>query len=236
MIVRIAGVVAVAMMVCFAFNSRIVELLEHPLNTVDPSLIAKLQVLRITEPFEISVQVSFYAGIVISFPVILYYIAQFVLPALTRKERKYVMPAIAIGFGLFLTGVLFGFFVILPRALGFFFNYAKDLHMLPMWTVSEYFSFVTRITVAFGFAFELPAVVLVLVHFRVLSYAFLSRTRSYAIVILLVLAMIIAPSPDVMTFFALGGPMILLYEACIWLAWIMERRRDRLDQETSGQA
>lgn len=225
MLVRMAFALGSAMMLSFCFRVQLVHIVQHPLRTVDPSLVAGLRTLGVTDSLTISLQLAFYAGIVLSFPLLLFFLAQFVLPALTRQEKKYVLPAIGIGFGLFLTGVLFSYFFVLPKALAFFFHDAQSLEWTPTWTVREYFSFVTQITLAFGLSFELPVVVLVLVHLGFLSFDFLNRTRAYAIVLILILAMVIAPTPDVLTFLSLGAPMCLLYEACIWLAWVMERRK-----------
>lgn len=223
MVIRMAITVGVAMVLCFCFRHTLVDILQHPLLQIDPA--ARLRTLGPADSFTISLQLAFYAGIVISFPALLFFLAEFVLPALTQKEKKYVLPGIGIGFGLFLTGVAFSYFVILPRAIGFFWHDTQSLKWNADWTAPYYFSFVTQITLVFGLAFELPVAVLALVYLRLLSFAFLNRTRAYAMIIVLVLAMIIAPSPDVLTFISLGGPMCLLYEACIWLAWLMERRR-----------
>ncbi|HWB60786.1 MAG TPA: twin-arginine translocase subunit TatC [Chthoniobacteraceae bacterium] len=228
MLVRMAISVVAAMMLCFCFRHELVHLLMRPLLLVDPH--ATLRTLKPTDSITSSLQLSFYAGIVISFPLLLFFFARFVLPALTLKEKKYVLPCIGVGFGLFLTGVLFCYFVILPRALQWMWQDTVGLQWSTDWTAPLYFSFVTQITLVFGLAFELPVAVLGLVYFGVLSFAFLNRTRAYALVIILVLAMIIAPSPDIITFLSLGGPMYLLYEVCIWLAWFMEKRQKKLPE------
>jgi sec-independent protein translocase protein TatC len=220
---RMGGTVALAMMLSFCFRHQLVDIIQHPLHQIDPH--AQLRTLGITDSFTISIQIAFYSGLVLSFPFLLYFLAQFVLPALTLKEKKYVLPGIGIGFGLFLTGVMIAYFLILPKALGFFRGDTNSFQWNADWTATQYFSFVTQLTLVFGLAFELPVAVMALVYFGLLTFAFLNRTRAYAIVLILIIAMIIAPSPDVLTFFSLGAPMIILYEACIWLAWLMERRR-----------
>jgi len=225
MLVKIAITLVIGMGAAFAFRGPLVSIVERPLYEVNPDVVAHLQVLSVTDPLVIIFEVSFYAGIVITFPVLLFYVAQFVLPALTKHERKIVGPAIIVSFGLFIVGVLFCYYAVLPQTLGFFFGFAKSLQWAPMWQVRDYFAFVTQITLAFGLAFELPIVVLLLVYFRVLTSAFLRRTRAFAIVIILCLAVVIAPTPDVITFLSLGLPMCLLYEVCIWLGWFVERAR-----------
>ena len=200
-------------------------MMQHPLRLVDATSADKLQILSPIDGFIITFEISFYAGLVVTFPILLYFVAQFVIPALTFNERKIIIPAIGSAFALFIVGVLFCYFFILPKTLGFFISYAHEMNWQTMWHVREYFGFVTQITLAFGICFELPIVVLALVYFRVLTCGFLRRTRPFAIVIILLLAAVIAPTPDPVTFLSLGLPMCLLYEGCIWLGWLLERAR-----------
>jgi sec-independent protein translocase protein TatC len=225
MLIKMAAVLGVCMTACLWFQKDLVHLMEEPLARIDPTLVSKLQNLGVIDPITISFSLAFYAGIVFSFPLLLFFLAQFVVPALTRKEKKVVFPAIAIGFGLFLTGVLICYFFILPQTLRFCFDYSKSLNFAPSWTVREYFSFVTRMLISFGAAFELPVAVLALVYIELLSFQKLNHTRPYAYVLVLALAAIIAPTPDPISFLSLGAPMCLLYEGCIWMAWLLERRR-----------
>jgi sec-independent protein translocase protein TatC len=227
LLMKVAAALLTCMMASLFFRKDLVDILQRPLNSVDPSLSSKLQVLGVGDTMTISFQLAFYAGLVLAFPLLLFFLAQFILPALTRKEKKYVLPAIGVGFGLFLSGVAFCYFIILPQTLAFFFNDAKSLNWTPMWTVREYFSFVTQITISFGLAFELPVAVLILVAMGFVTHGFLARTRPYAVVLILILAAVIAPTTDVLTFICLGLPMCALYEACIWLAWFIDRRRQK---------
>ena len=225
MILKMALALAICMTGSLYYQKTLVHVMERPLAQIDPSLDSKLQNLGVIDPITISFSLAFYAGIVLSFPLLLFFVAQVVIPALTRKERHIVFPAIAVGFGLFLTGVLLCYFVILPQTLRFCFDYSKSLNFAPSWTVREYFSFVTQMLVAFGAAFELPVAVIVLAYLELVTFDLLNRTRPYAYVLVLTLAAILAPTPDPLSFLALGGPMCLLYEACIWIAWMLEKRR-----------
>ncbi len=225
-VVKMAITLVVAMIACFAFRSALVQIMQRPLHTVDPK-IGALRALGITDSITISFHLAFYAGIVLSFPLLLYFLAEFVLPALTAREKRFTFPAIFVSFALFLTGVLACYFLLLPKTILFFFHDTESLGWAPAWTVQEYYSFVTRFTIGFGLAFELPVVVLALVRFGLVTYAFMARTRPYAIVLIFVLATIITPTPDILTLIAMGLPMCLLYESCIWIAWFMQRRRLR---------
>ena len=126
------------------------------------------------------------------------------------------------------------YFWLLPKTILFFFQDTQSLGWTPAWTVQEYYSFVTRFTLGFGLAFELPVVVLALVRFGFVTYAFMARTRPYAIVLIFFLAAVITPTPDVLTLMAMGLPMCLLYESCIWIAWFMQRKAARECGLTSG--
>jgi len=181
-VVKMAITLVLAMIVCFAFRSILVRVMQAPLHNLDPQ-VGALKALGITDSFVISFHLAFYAGIVVSFPLLLYFLAGFVLPALTAVEKRFLLPAIV--------GSL------------------------------------TKFVLGFGMAFELPVVVLALVYFGLITYKFMARTRPYAVVLIFILAAIIAPTPDLLTLIAMGLPMFLLYESCIWVAWLMERRESR---------
>jgi sec-independent protein translocase protein TatC len=225
-IVKIAITLIAAMILCFAFRGTLVRIMQAPLHEIDQNL-GVLRALGITDSIVVSFHLAFYAGIVISFPLLLFFTAEFVLPALTVMEKKILFPAIGVSFALFLAGVLVCYFWLLPKTILFFFHDAESLGWAPAWTVQQYYSFVTRFTLGFGLAFELPVVVLVLVRFGLLTYEFMARTRPYAIVLIFILATIITPTPDVLTLIAMSLPMVVLYESCIWIAWFMKRRRER---------
>src|SRR5213082_4216619 len=223
-IVKVAITLVAAMIVCFAFRSTLVRILQAPLRDVG-SQIGTLKALGITDSIVISFHLAFYAGIVLSFPLLLYFLAEFVLPALTVLEKRFLFPAIVVSFALFLLGVLVCYFWLLPKTILFFFRDTQSLGWAPTWTVQQYYSFVTKFVLGFGMAFELPVVVLALVYFGLISYKFMARTRPYAVVLIFILAAIIAPTPDLLTLVAMALPMALLYESCIWVAWLMERRK-----------
>src|ERR1700731_3017779 len=223
-VVKMAITLVLAMIVCFAFRSLLVRVMQAPLHDVDPQ-VGALKALGITDSIVISFHLAFYAGIVVSFPLLLYFLAEFILPALTAVEKRFLLPAIAASFGLFLLGVVVCYFWLLPKTILFFFRDTQSLGWAPTWTVQQYYSFVTRFVFGFGLAFELPVVVLALVKFGLVTHRFMTRTRPYAVVLIFILATIITPTPDILTLVAMATPMCLLYESCIWIAWFMQRRR-----------
>ena len=194
-----------------------------------------MSALKPTETFMLSMKLSLFAGIVLAFPLLLLYILQFVLPGLHASEKRVLWPSMLIGFGLFLGGVLFAYYQVLPRALTFFYEWGGGLEISNDWRIGEYISFATQFTLLFGVAFELPVVVMVFVKLGLLSYETMSRTRSYAIVAIFVAAAVLTPTPDIMTLSLMALPMIVLYEICIWLAWFDRRKRQRADEEDARE-
>ncbi len=199
------------------------------------SNIRMMSALKPTETFMLSMKLAFFAGIVLAFPLLLMFLLQFVLPGLHEAERKILWPAMAIGFGLFLAGVLFAYFFVLPRALLFFYEWSGDLGVSNDWRIGEYITFATQFTLLFGLSFELPVVVMVLVKLGLLTYETMARTRTYAIVAIYVAAAVITPTPDIMTLNLMALPMLVLYEICIWLAWF-DRKKAREEEAKEEEA
>jgi sec-independent protein translocase protein TatC len=221
MLIRMTIVVVVAMSGAFFFRGFLAGLLQRPLVAVDAARANSLQSLGVADSMTISIEISFYAGIILSFPLLMGLLAQFLFPALKPAERKILLPVSAFGLLLFVTGILFAYLVVLPGTLDFFFKDAKSMHWTPTWTVREYYSFTTQFLVAFGLAFEMPIVVLALVKLGFLDAAKLRGARSVAIVAIFTAAAFIAPSPDLLTYLLMAGPMVFLYEVCIWIArWV----------------
>jgi sec-independent protein translocase protein TatC len=221
MIIRIAVTLVLAMVGAFFFRGILATVVQRPLIAVDPIRASSLQSLGVADSMTISLELSFYAGLIISFPIILIFIAQFLFPALKPTERKILLPVAAFGMALFVTGILFAYVVVLPGTLDFFFKDAKSMHWTPTWTVREYYSFTTQFMIAFGVAFEMPMVVLALVKIGILNTEKLRKARSVAIITIFTVAAFITPSPDFVTYLLMGGPMVVLYEFCIVLAkWV----------------
>ncbi|WP_435894557.1 twin-arginine translocase subunit TatC [Oceaniferula spumae] len=197
-----------------------------------------MQALNPTEGFMLSIKLSLVAGIVISFPLLLLFTLQFILPGLKSNEKRAMWPAMIIGFGLFLTGVLFSYYFVLPKVLDFFYNYSQEMGVTNEWRIGYYISFATQFTLIFGLSFELPVVVMTMVKLGILNYEIMKNTRSYAILAIVVIAAIITPTPDAFTLLLLAGPMVFLYEICIWLAYFhrkKEREAELAEQEELRQ-
>jgi sec-independent protein translocase protein TatC len=174
--------------------------------------------------FVVAFQVAIYGGAVLASPFIFYFIAAFVFPALKIRERKYIYRGLLIGIGLFLLGVLFCYFALMPVALAAAQMYSRWLGLGAFqWRAEEYISFVCKFLLGMGLGFELPVVVLTLVKIGVLDYYTLSRARRYVIVINLLLGAVLT-TPEVLTQMLMFFPLQLLYEITVWIAWYWNRR------------
>jgi sec-independent protein translocase protein TatC len=193
-----------------------------------------MSALKPTEGFMLSMKLSFVAGIVVSFPLLLLFVLQFILPGLHGNEKRVLWPAMAVGFGLFLVGASFAYYLVLPRALLFFYEWSGNMGISNDWRIGEYISFATQFTLLFGLSFELPVVVMVFVKLGLLSYETMSKTRSYAILAIAVGAAVLTPTPDIPTMLLMATPMVILYEICIWLAFL-DRKKNRVREEQEAR-
>jgi len=173
--------------------------------------------------FFVAIQVAFYGGLVLSAPFIFYFVIAFVFPALKMREQKYVFRALFIGGGLFLVGVCFCYFALMPVALAASQKYSNWLGLgASQWRAEDYISFVCRFMLGMGLGFEMPVVILTLVKIGVLSYATLSKARRYMIVINLILGAVLT-TPEVVTQILMFVPLQLLYEVTVWIAWYWDQ-------------
>ena len=175
-------------------------------------------------PFFSSMVLAFYGGILMASPIIFFFLAQFILPALKVREKKYVLRAAFIGVGLFLAGVAFCYFFVLARALKFAVWWAVWMGVkVPEWRAETYFSFVTKFLLGMGLGFELPVVLLALVKIGVLDYKKLTALRRYMIVINLVLGALLT-TPEPFTQVVMAVVLQVLFELSVWIAWYWEWR------------
>jgi sec-independent protein translocase protein TatC len=218
------GSVAVAFVVAFAFQERILRWLSEPLPD-DKQLVT----LGVTEPFFTAVKVSLYAGIAIALPIVLYQLWSFLAPAFEQHTQRVVSVFVLIGTALFVLGAAFGYFVLLPRGLGFLTDYNAEFYDIQI-RASYYYSFVTMVVLGMGLVFELPMFVLALVRLRILSADKLRRNRRLGI-FLVVLAAVLLPTVDPISLAFETVPLLILFELSIWLAVVMERRWERSSSE-----
>ena len=180
--------------------------------------------LGVTEPFLTTFKVASYGAILLALPLVLYQLYAFILPAFTAKERRSIFPLLIMIPILFVGGVLFGYFVALPRAADFLLNFNDDEFDILL-RAQDYYSFAVVFLASIGLLFQVPVGVLALTRLEIVSVAQLRRNRGYVLLGIAVVAAIVTPTPDPVTMVVSMLPLIVLFELSILLAALLERRR-----------
>ncbi len=177
-----------------------------------------------TEAFAVRIKISLIAGLILSFPVVFYQLWQFVVPGLMDKEVKMVIPAVIFATFFFIGGAIFCFYLVLPVGIKFLLSFQTD-KLKPWLSVKDYVSFVSWMILAFGLVFQLPIVSYFLGKAGIITHKTLSKGRKYAIVIILILAAALTPSPDVFSQLMLAVPLYFLYEVSIILVKVTNKNK-----------
>jgi sec-independent protein translocase protein TatC len=210
--------VVIGFLVAWPFKKDILLFLEKPLPK---NLQGKLIFLSPPEAFFTALKVTFFAGILIAFPYILYQLWRFVEPGLYEHEKKFILPFMFFSLLSFFLGALFAYFIILPFGLRFLLGFMGDI-LTPQITVGSYISFVIQMILAFGFVFLLPVVVWLLSKLGVINYGMLEKNRKFAILLIFIIAAILTP-PDAFSQVMMALPLLGLYEFSIWIAKLSGR-------------
>jgi sec-independent protein translocase protein TatC len=177
------------------------------------------------EGFLFDLKLALVVAIFAASPMLFYQFWAFVAPALYKKEKKYVIPFLFFSTVLFVGGAVFGYFIVFPIGFQFFSQFATEgVSINPK--LNEYFSFATKLLLAFGLTFELPLILVFLGRVGLIDVKFLNRNRKYAIIILVTLAAMFTP-PDVISQILLAAPLWILYEVSTLLVWITQRRQEQ---------
>ena len=181
--------------------------------------------LGVGEPFMETLKVAAYAGLLLSLPLILYQIYAFVLPAFSPRERQIAVPAMLGVPFLFIGGVVFGYFMVLPPAIRFLQNFNTDSFDVLI-QAQPYYKFVIMLLAAMGLLFQIPVGILALTRVGIVTTRQLRKNRRYAILTIAVIAMLL-PGQDPVTMTMMMVPMYVLFEGSILLSWLMDRRDRR---------
>lgn len=177
--------------------------------------------LGVGEPFTATLQVAFYAAVLLAAPFLLYQLYAFTLPALSRRERRVALPAMAVAPFLFAAGVCFCYFVVLPNAMAFMQSFNRDNFEILL-GARDFYRFSAMALVAFGLLFQIPLVIVALTTLGVITEAQLRANRRYAIVGSAFIAMMV-PGGDPVTMLAAMVPLLMLYEGSILLSSLLKR-------------
>jgi sec-independent protein translocase protein TatC len=212
--------------VAYVFRDKVFFVLMRPLQGTH---VQKLTTLGVAEAFMQILKVSIYTGVLAALPFTLYQFWAFVMPALHEHERRGALLYTVFTSLLFLGGVAFGYFVVLPVGLKFLVGYG-GASFEQLLQAERYLTFVSMFLLSFGLVFELPLVMLLLAWARIVDYKKMRKARRYAVVVEALLAMVITPSQDPFSMVLMLVPLMLLYELGIWLARLVAKRRARREQ------
>lgn len=201
---------------CFVFVERIVQLLEVPAKG------AKFLQLSPGEYFFVSLKVAGYCGILVASPFILYQVIMFVLPGLTRRERRVIGPVVLGSSGLFFVGLFFAYIALIPAALNFFISYGENV-VEQLWSIDRYFEFVLLLLFSTGLAFQVPVVQFLLALLGIVNSEAMLKGWRYIFLGAAILGAVLTPSTDPVTQSLLGGAVLSLYFGGIGLVRLSGR-------------
>jgi sec-independent protein translocase protein TatC len=230
-LIRSLIALVVGFAVSWSFHERIFHFLTAPLRQAYPGV--KFITTGPSEALILYMKMSFFVGIFVAAPFLLYQVWAFVAPGLYAHEKTYAVPFIVMGTLFFLGGAAFGHFVLFPTTFRFLIQFGgEDMQFLPK--VDEYYSFYSWFLLGLGLVFQLPVVIFVLARIGLVTPRFLLRNFKFAILVSFIVAAVITPTPDVMAQTMLALPMLALYLLGVLVAWAFGRPR-KADPEISEE-
>ncbi len=205
---------------CFFYSAKILEFLTRPLLKV----VGHFYFFSPQEAFLTRLKAAFISGILVSAPVWVWQIWAFVSPALLVREKKTFVPLVVLILLLFFAGAFFSYYLVLPVGLEFLVSMQTPF-LEPMISITQYLDFILMMLLGFGFAFNLPVLVLALAFMRILNTRMLNHYQKHAIVLIFILAAMLTPGPDIASQLLLAIPLLCLFEMSVFAVWILEVRR-----------
>ena len=216
--------VLVGSAVSFVFFEEIVEILVEPARDLGLGTGGELIYTEVTELLTTAIKVSFVSGLILASPIIVSQGVMFVAPGLTRQEKRYLFGFMPVGILAFAGGVAFAYYILTPPALHFLLTFGGDI-ATPLIRISNIINLMIRLLFWMGLAFETPLVMFLLASLGIASASSLGRFRRYWVVVAFILAAMITPTVDPVNQALVAGPLLVLYELGILLAWLAGRSR-----------
>ena len=236
-LIHSAAAIVIGTIIGFFLSKHFIDFIIRPMREALRAnhLEDKLYYTSPTNYLGLVINLSLYLGIVIAMPYVLYQIWLFVAPGLYKHERRAGLGFIVSSMLLFLCGIAFGYFVMLPQTLGFLIGFANGGSIKPLITIDEYFDLILVILLGLGVVFELPVLIFILSLFGIVTPKFLLKNFRYAMLIITIVAAIVTPTPDATTMLVFMAPMILLYFVGVLVSYVVLRRKRATDVAT-GEA
>jgi sec-independent protein translocase protein TatC len=212
------GALLLGGIVTYVFHRDVLNWLNRPL----PAHVGKPITLGVAEPFLTVMKISLFGAVLLAAPVLLWQLWSFLAPAVEEGQERRIRIFVVVAAGLLAGGVVFGYFVTLPAAVHYLTNFDKQQFNIQI-RAKDYYSFTTMVLLAMGVVFELPVFVLALVRLGILSTTQLRRNRRIGYFVVVVVAVAL-PGVDPFTTALEALPLLVLFEASIWLSVLAERR------------
>lgn len=228
--------IAIGFVVGFSVSKSVIRFVARPMVVAlrNAHYSDKLIYTAPAGPINLLISLGFYLGIVIALPVVLYQIWLFIAPGLYKHERKAVIAFIFSSLFLFLSGMAFGYFLLLPFVLKFLLTFQGSLPLQPLISINEYFDLILVVMVGLGAVFQLPVVIFVLSVFGIVTPQWLWKNVRYAILVIAIIAAIVTPTPDATTMLVFMTPMLALYFLGIGVSYVVFRGKRKREMARKG--
>ncbi|MFC5285182.1 twin-arginine translocase subunit TatC [Pedobacter alpinus] len=181
--------------------------------------------------FTLQINSALMTGLVLGFPYLLWEVWRFIKPALKDAEKKSASGFVLYASFLFIIGIMFGYFIVAPLSINFLSNYSISPDIENTITIDSYFSSVATLTLCTGAIFELPIVIYILSQLGIMTPTFMKEKRRYAVVLILIIAAIVTPTPDIPTMLTVSLPLFLLYEVSITVSGRVLKKKQKAEKE-----
>lgn len=232
-VVKCAGALLFGCIIVGLFFPFFAKILNWPLQQAmqdNPNLLQGLVTNSPMGIFSVLLQICFLGGLAIAFPFVLYFIAQFIAPALSKNEKQILVPGCIAVLVLFFVGASFSYFLVLPTTLAISIQLNEIFGFQLIWSAPHYYGLVVWMTLGIGFCFEFPLAIVFLSYLGIVSATKLRSIRRYMVVAILIASALITPGGDPFTLAILAIPLYLLYEAAILVCAKIEKRRQLAEE------
>jgi len=225
----------VAFLACYSYGEKLFEYISIPVRQSLPEG-SSLVFINATEPFFTILKVSALAGLVVSFPIIMWQVWSFISPALYGHEKRLAIPFVFFSSLCFGTGTYFGFTFVFPMIFSFLVTYGTNVGGInAMLSMGAYLTLASRLLIAFGLVFELPIVIFFLARLGIVDHKWLAKNRKFALLLAFVMGAVLTP-PDIFSQASIAVPFIVLYEVGIIVARLFGKKKVVVEEDDDAES
>jgi len=227
-IIAVAAWIVATLLIFLFWGEQVFRWFTLPLDRLQLQLV----IISPLEGFTVKMEACLFAGLVVALPLILFQLWRFIAPALYSREKRWLLIAFSFSLLLFLAGIAFGYLLFVGVALQFLL-FTAGAGLQPMLVAGKYFSFLLAVLVPFGLAFQMPVVFWLLTRMGLVTHKKLQKSRRLAVVTILILAAIFTPTTDIVSLLLMAGPLYLLFEISVLIAYFSRPKTNKRDQESA---